>query len=286
MLGFLNINKQSGMSSAAVVAKLKKQFHLDKVGHMGTLDPMASGVLPIAVGKATRLFDYFLEKEKSYVAEFEFGYTTDTLDAMGVVTCRDMPIPTPKEVENILSSLTGEVDQIPPMYSAKNVQGRRAYDLARSGIIVELQPKRVTIKTIKLLQQISETKYQFLIVCSSGTYIRSIARDMGQLLGTGATMTALKRTNSGYFDIEQSMTLEELQKVELLEDVLVSPMQVFPQYKVVTISEQQQKDLCNGKTIAISQQNGLCWVVSQNKVVGLTKIVEQKAKIEVYLWEE
>ncbi len=286
MLGFLNINKQSGVSSAAVVAKLKKQFHLDKVGHMGTLDPMASGVLPIAIGKATRLFDYFLEKEKSYIAEFEFGYTTDTLDAEGVVLQQNLPIPTKDAVKNVLTSLIGEVDQVPPMYSAKNIQGRRAYDLARQGIEVQLQPKRVTIKAIELLQQITETKYQFLIVCSSGTYIRSIARDMGQLLGTGATMTALTRINSGYFDISQAKTVEDLQTINNLEEVIISPIDVFPQYKTLIIKEQQKRDLCNGKSIVVAQENGLYWIVFENRIVGLAKVTEEKAKIAVYLWEE
>lgn len=283
MLGFLNINKPSGMSSAQVVAIIKKKFHLSKIGHMGTLDPMASGVLPIAVGKATRLFDYFLRKEKTYLAQFEFGYKTSTLDSEGEVVERTTHIPTKKEIEHSLSSLQGEIAQIPPQFSAKNVQGTRAYDLARRGVDFVLQPKTVFIKEIRLIQQVSKTKYEFSITCSSGTYIRSIARDMGHLLGSLATMTALVRVKSGFFTINEAMRVED---IEDIRQALIRPEKVFSNIANVNLSENQFKDLQNGKKVSIKLNNGTYWLSYQNRLVGLCECVNETITMKVYLWEE
>ena len=164
MLGFLNIYKPSGITSNAVVQKIKKRFHIDKIGHMGTLDPLACGILPIAVGKATRLFDYSLDKKKRYTAIFDFGYTTDTLDIEGVKTNESQVVPNIEQIKLAMTKLIGEMDQIPPLYSAKVVNGRRAYDLAREGVAFELKPKKITIYNIDLIEQISEYQYKFDIL--------------------------------------------------------------------------------------------------------------------------
>lgn len=283
MLGFLNIYKPSGVTSAQVVAQLKKKFNLSKIGHMGTLDPMASGVLPVAIGKATKLFDFFLQKEKTYIAQFEFGYITDTLDSEGEVLDKSLHIPSKKDIEGILPLLIGDIEQVPPQFSAKNVQGKRAYTLARNGIKVELPPKKVFIKELVLLQQLTTTKFEFSITCSSGTYIRSIARDMGQLLHTYATMNALTRTKCGYFRVEEAKIIENIEKVE---DVLLSPIEVFKGYDVVNLREEQMTDLKNGKYICINRQDGAYWLVYHNKVFGLGICKADKMKTSVYLWEE
>ena len=196
MLGFINVYKPSLMTSNAVLAKIKRQYGIKKIGHMGTLDPLAEGVLPIAIGNATRMFDYFLNKQKTYIATFEFGYETDTLDSQGEKIAETNVLPTKDEVLNVLSGFMGKQLQMPPKYSAKNVNGKRAYDLARAGVDFELNPKEIEIFNINLLENNGNT-FVFEITCSSGTYIRSIGRDLGYKLNSLATMTKLIRTKSG-----------------------------------------------------------------------------------------
>ncbi|MGN0805974.1 MAG: tRNA pseudouridine(55) synthase TruB, partial [Candidatus Coproplasma sp.] len=208
MNGIINVNKLQGVSSAREVAVIKRITGLS-CGHMGTLDPMASGVLPIAVGNATRLFDYLLTKTKTYVATFRFGEDYDTLDTTGTLLKSGGRVPSASEIESVLPSLTGEILQIPPKYSAKNLGGKRGYQLARAGVEFELPPKRVRIDGITLLNH-SGDEYSFEIVCGGGTYVRSIGRDMASALGTCAAMSSLKRTASGPFKIENSVKTEEL----------------------------------------------------------------------------
>ena len=209
MTGFINVNKQAGDSSAKEVAKIKRLSGVS-CGHMGTLDPMASGVLPVALGNAARLFDYFLTKQKTYVATFRFGEDYDTLDTTGTLITSGERVPDRNEIEKVIPNLVGEVLQAPPKYSAKNVNGKRGYQLARAGVEFELPPKKVTINCIKLLNQTDENSFSFEIECGGGTYIRSIARDMAEMLGTCAAMSALIRTKSGPFTIENSVQTEVL----------------------------------------------------------------------------
>lgn len=205
-----------------------------KVGHLGTLDPLATGVLPIAVGTATRLFDHMLKKEKRYIATFRFGVTTDTLDAAGVFTLMDENAASLSEklTENAIrraaDALTGEIMQMPPQYSAKSVGGKRAYDIARMGGVAELESKRVVIHSLEPISEdkwrilssgylgdknsLDSEEYAFDITCSSGTYIRAIARDMAQKLGTVGYMTSLIRVQSGCFGIEDAVSFERFER--------------------------------------------------------------------------
>ncbi|MBO7155915.1 MAG: tRNA pseudouridine(55) synthase TruB [Clostridia bacterium] len=236
--GFLNVYKVKGMTSAVVVARVKrilrqKGVEFDKIGHMGTLDPDGEGILPIALGRATRLFDYTLDKKKVYYTEFVFGKETDTLDESGRVLLENGIIPTEEQIKAIIPSLCGEIDQIPPLYSAKSVDGRRAYDLAREGKTFELKPRRVVIDRIEYVGE-KDGAFAFRITCGGGTYIRSIARDMAYALGTVGYMRYIRREVSGKFDLSTAKTLEELESSNVLdcligvEDVLVD----FPQYIV------------------------------------------------------
>jgi len=211
MQGIVIIDKSIGITSANIVAKLKRIYNIP-CGHFGTLDPMASGVLVVGVGKGSRLFDYMQGGTKTYEAVFEFGYLTDTLDATGKVSDRTGVIPTIEQIKAILPSLTGTVNQIPPVYSAKSIGGVRAYKLARKGQAVEPPPKQVTIYKFDLLGQISLTEFSFLIECSSGTYIRSIARDMAVRLNSLGIMTALRRTVSGQFGLDIAHDIDEITK--------------------------------------------------------------------------
>ncbi|NLO64296.1 MAG: tRNA pseudouridine(55) synthase TruB [Clostridiales bacterium] len=236
--GFINLNKTKGMSSAKAVAKLNnllKSSGADhgKIGHLGTLDPDAEGVLPVALGRATRLFNYFLDKKKVYYTEFVFGKTTDTLDESGKITDICDKIPDFAAIEAALPSFTGRISQIPPEYSAIQVNGQRAYELARTGKDFYLKARDVDIYNIKLLESLCGGVYSFRIECGGGTYIRSIARDLGLSLGSLAYMRYLKRLQSGPFSIESAYTLDELaegaikDKIVPLEKVV---KETFPAY--------------------------------------------------------
>ena len=165
--GFINVDKPSGVTSSAIVNKIKWLSGVP-CGHMGTLDPLASGVLPVGVGNATRLFDYFLQKQKTYIAEFTFGETADTLDCTGEIV-RGGHVPTESEILEVLPQFIGEIDQIPPKYSAKNVNGKRGYELARAGIEFELQPKRIVIHDLELLGKSNDDTFRVKIRCGGGT---------------------------------------------------------------------------------------------------------------------
>ena len=183
MTGFLNVYKPSGLSSAAAVAQVKRLVRTP-CGHMGTLDPLAEGVLPVGVGNASRLFDYFLSKKKTYTARFRFGATTATLDGEGEVV-RGGRVPAEAEIAAALPALTGTIEQIPPAYSAVSVRGRRGYALARAGEEVSLPPRAVTVDHFRLCGQTAPDEFEFCIVCGAGTYIRALARDLAEALDSG-----------------------------------------------------------------------------------------------------
>lgn len=210
MIGILNINKPKGITSSDVVTKVKKILDTKAVGHFGTLDPMGEGVLPIGVGKATRLFDVMLKKDKVYEATFKFGYSTDTLDSEGNTVFSGGRVPSLQEIKNVLKEMTGIQFQEPPAYSAKNVNGKRAYELARQGQSVSLASCQIEIYDIAVEPTDFFDIFKFNIHCSSGTYIRSVCRDLAEKIGTLAVMTSIKRLRSGAFDIKDSVTLDEL----------------------------------------------------------------------------
>ncbi len=242
MNGFLNIYKPRGVTSARCLSKVKKIVKC-KCGHMGTLDPLACGVLPVALGQATRLFDIMTEKQKKYIAEFTFGTETDTLDLEGKPVFTGGRIPTKDEIIDLLPHFIGEIDQVPPAFSAKCVDGKKSYKLARSGVQVELKPKRIEIYDIKLLGGNSPA-FTFEITCGGGTYIRAIARDLGRALGTYGTMTALERVQSGFFTKERSVTVEELIE-NGYEKYLIGSDEVL-HFKKVELEESKAIRLLNG----------------------------------------
>lgn len=210
MNGIFILNKPKNISSNTACRKVGKILGEKKVGHLGTLDPMAEGVLPVSLGKCTKLFDYYLNKNKEYIADFAFGYETDTLDSEGKVLFDNGSIPSKEEILEKVSLMIGVQEQLPPRYSAKKIDGKRAYDLARADIQFELKPKEITIFNFELIGQLSQNVFRFKISCSSGTYIRSIARDLAKYLGTFATMTNLIRTKCGEFLLENSHALDDV----------------------------------------------------------------------------
>lgn len=283
MIGFVNINKKVGDGSTYAVNKLKHTFKTP-CGHMGTLDPLASGVLPIGVGKATRLFNFLLDKNKTYLAEFEFGYLTDTLDCTGTVIKDGGRLPTKEEITRVLGDFLGEIDQIPPAYSAKMVDGRRSYDLARKGVEVALPPKRIRIDGLTCLDKLEEGKFTFQIDCGGGTYIRSIARDLGEKLGTYCTMTALKRTASGNFKIENSVTLEEFLSSAHPEEYL-TPTDEAISYPKVHLSAKEGARLLNGVYDDYGLEKGLYRVYTANEFWGIGQVEDSLLKMKAYCRE-
>lgn len=253
MTGFITINKAEGVSSAKEVNIIKKLTGTP-CGHLGTLDPMASGVLPVAIGNAARLFDYFLSKKKRYVATFVFGCDSDTLDITGTVIETGGKIPSVGEIEGVIPYLTGEVLQIPPKYSAKSICGKRGYQLAREGIDFTLPPKKVNIYSIKVLNKITDNSYSFEIECGGGTYIRSIARDLGARLGTAAIMSALVRTKSGVFDISSAVPTDMLNK-ENVSRYITETDSVLP-FESFYPSATEAKRLFNGLSAECGLSDG------------------------------
>lgn len=209
MNGFLNILKPPGMTSAAVVAVVRRLTGEKRVGHAGTLDPEAAGVLPIMVGKAARLFDYLVDKQKTYVAEVAFGQATDTQDATGRVVATGEQYPDRAAVERAAAALTGDIWQRPSAYSAIKVGGKPLYQRVRQGESVEAPPRQVHVESIRITAEQPAHGFLMTIHCGRGTYIRSICNDMGELVGCPAHMRFLLRTQSGAFELETAMTLEE-----------------------------------------------------------------------------
>ncbi|MBQ9272750.1 MAG: tRNA pseudouridine(55) synthase TruB [Mogibacterium sp.] len=210
--GIINVNKTAGWTSQDVCSKLRHVLHTKKIGHTGTLDPMATGVLPVCIGKATRIIEYYDRDRKSYHAEMKLGIETDTLDITGeVLETHAYPDVSENAVREAFKAYTGEIMQVPPKYSALKVDGKRAYDLARAGADFEIKPRPVTIYNNEVSRiDLEEGIIEFDVTCSKGTYIRTICDDIGRALGCGAAMTVLERTASGFFRIEDSYTLDEI----------------------------------------------------------------------------
>lgn len=209
--GILNIDKPEGWTSQDVVAKLRGRLHIRRVGHTGTLDPMATGVLPVCFGKATRIIEYYDDDLKTYEAELELGMTTDTLDITGEVLSRQEVNVSEEDVLQAVHSFSGWVTQIPPKYSALKVNGKPLYKYAREGVDVEIKSRQIYVADISVLAlDLDTNRVRIRISCSKGTYIRTICDDIGKKLGCGAVMTKLVRTASGPFDIESALALSEV----------------------------------------------------------------------------
>lgn len=282
MIGFYNILKPTGVSSGFVVNKIKRITN-EKVGHLGTLDPSASGVLSIAVGKATKFFDYFLNKDKEYVALAKFGVLTNTLDSDGeILKSEDVQVSL-EDIKKVLPSLCGKIDQIPPIFSSKNVNGERAYDLARQGKQVVLEPKKVQIYSIKAEKLTQNNLFRIKIHCSSGTYVRSIIRDVAEKMGTVATTVCIIRTRSGKFEISDSITLDELAENPEKHLIKINSILNLPE---IELSLLQAKDLFSGKEIMLDRDDGEYLSFYQGEEFSVLKIENKKATNKIFLSKE
>lgn len=288
MTGIILINKPEGITSFGVVAKLRGILGEKKVGHTGTLDPMATGVLPVMLGKATRFLNFLPESDKSYRASFVLGKTTDTLDITGKVLTESEVNADKNDVVSAMEKFTGKIMQLPPMFSAKSVDGVRLYDLARKGVEIERTPCEVEIKRLVLSDE-KDGEYTIDVTCSKGTYIRSLIDDIGKELGCGAVMTKLQRTAAEGFTLDDCTDLNELQRRkdegESFEDLIIALPEIFKEYKKVYVSDAQAKRFLNGGALDIMRikkvpkEGELCTVYSQNEgFLGLGKNSEKELK--------
>lgn len=291
MTGIICVNKEKDITSFGVVAKLRGITGEKKAGHTGTLDPMATGVLPVMFGGATRFLNFLPDSDKGYRATFKLGMTTDTLDITGEVASQSEVAVSVDDVKNAMRDFVGVIDQIPPMFSAKSVDGVRLYDLAREGKTVEREACKVEIKNLDLVSfDDKEHIYQIDVLCSKGTYIRSLIDDIGKKLGCGAVMTELCRTKAMGFDLSNCVTLAELQERKDcgkgFDDVLIDIERMFDCYKKVRVSPAQSTRFFNGGALDINrvQKNimpdEICAVYSdKNEFLGLGQRQGEELKV-------
>lgn len=258
MNGVINVYKEKGYTSHDVVARLRGILKQKKIGHTGTLDPEAEGVLPVCLGSATKLCDMLTDKRKEYIAELLLGVTTDTQDMTGKLLSEVKVDITCEEAEQAIMSFLGEYEQLPPMYSACKVNGKRLYELAREGKEVERKPRKVTIYELELLSvKLPEIKIR--VLCSKGTYIRTLCHDIGAKLGCGAAMKSLLRTQVERFSLEGAKKLSEIEtlaKADRVSDIVVSIEEMFSQLPAITVKEPYEKAVQNGNPLFLRQITG------------------------------
>ena len=257
VMGILPVNKPKGWTSFDVVAKLRGVMKIKRLGHAGTLDPMATGVLPVFVGKATKACDILPDTKKIYTAGFRLGVSTDTLDITGRVIRENADKVTADQLERIRQRFVGEITQLPPMYSAVKVDGKRLYQLAREGKTVQRTPRKCIVHSIEIISYDEETREgEMIISCEKGTYVRTIIDDMGNALGTGAVMTSLVRTYSAGFDIAQCLTMEQIEEIckqGRIGDVIMSVEKAFEMYGGIRLDRRLTELYKNGVKLYRSQ---------------------------------
>ncbi len=277
MNGWLVIDKPFGLTSSQVVGRVKRIIKPKKIGHAGTLDKFATGVLPLAIGEATKTQDYAMDGQKKYSFDIIFGTETDTLDRDGQITQKDGYIPKKAEIEAALPDFTGLIDQTPPTYSAIKINGQRSSDLAREGKEVELASRKILIENFIITGQPSETEYSFEVVCGKGTYIRALARDLSKKLGTCAHISRLERLKVGNFDIKNAISLERLEELVhngALFESLLPVGYVLDDIPVIKIDPSGSTKLRKGQTVIVqgSQRPGKACAKYGDEVVAIGEI--------------
>ncbi len=256
MNGIVIVDKPAGWTSQDVTARLRRVFSTRRIGHGGTLDPMATGVLPVFVGRATRAVEFFEHAEKCYEARMLPGFTTDTEDVTGTMLSHREVSLTREQVEAVLPAFRGEIFQVPPMYSALKVDGRKLYELARKGQEVERQPRKITIFQLDFLG-FEDDLICLRIRCSKGTYIRTLCKDIGEALGCGGCMESLRRISAGSYTVEEAVPLQELLETESPEDYLRPVDTMFAQYPAITLTENQEKRCRSGNHFSHKASPGI-----------------------------
>lgn len=275
MTGIIIIDKPKDMTSFGAVARVRRICGEKKCGHTGTLDPMATGVMTVMLGGATRFCELLPSHDKAYVASFKLGMRTDTLDITGKVLETKAVDSTAEQVRETLKDFVGDISQLPPMYSAVSVNGQRLYDLARQGIEVERKSRDVTVFSIDLLEENeADGEYKIAVECSSGTYIRTLVDDLGAKLGCGAVMTELRRTKANGFSLDDAVTIEELQQMSEngeLSKALVSVDKALEEYPPITVTQPQAKRFSNGGELDLQR-------LKCPKMLGIYRIYDPDGK--------
>ena len=264
MNGIVIIDKPQGWTSQDVTARLRRVFNTRRIGHGGTLDPMATGVLPVFVGRATRGVEFFEHAEKTYETVLRLGLTTDTEDISGTVLTEQDAFVTGEELEAVLEKFRGDILQVPPMYSALKINGQKLVDLARTGKTVERQPRPITIHELTLVGMEAEG-IRLRVRCSKGTYIRTLCKDIGEALGCGGCMAALRRVQAGEYTIDEAVPLLQLLDEAESEKYLRPVDSMFRNYPAVTLSEKQALRCRNGNSFSMKLEEGTYRAYDQNE---------------------
>ena len=294
MNGVILINKEKGISSFGVVAKIRKILNIKKVGHTGTLDPEATGLLPILVGNGTKISKYLIEHDKTYIAKLKFGIKTDTADSEGEIIKKDN-FKLDKKDENfyieVFNSFIGKMSQFPPKYSAIKVNGKKLYEYARENKDIEIKPREIEIYSIKILYiNYDENEIDFEVSCSKGTYIRTLCEDIAKKLETCGYMKELKRIRVNNFKIENSISLEELEQnkdnEEFLKNNIISIEKVFENKNRINLNERKKELFLNGVKLTNDLEDDIYLVYSNNKFIGLGEVKEKLLKRDVIVYEK
>ena len=279
--GWVVLDKPYGLGSTSAVGKVRWLYTAQKAGHAGTLDPLATGILPIALGEATKTVPFMVDAKKGYQFTLTFGENTDTWDIEGEVTETSDLRPAKEDILSALPKFVGDIEQIPPRYSAIKVDGKRSYDLARSGEVVELKSRQVTVDSFELLEYDGEAA-TFEVACGKGTYVRSLARDLAAALGTCGHVTMLRRTRVGPFHLEQSFTLDALEKLchrDAVSDALRPVETALDDIPVLALTEQEAIELKHGRAIVLTPSliaANPAWILAMldDKAVALCNAIE------------
>ena len=278
MFGFLNIYKPQGKTSHDVVAILRRITKIKQIGHTGTLDPFAEGVLPICIGKATRLIEY-LEDDKAYIGTIQLGKSTTTYDIEGEeVNISDKSVLL-DDIEKFLPQFRGEIQQLPPIYSAIKVNGKKLYEYARNGEKVEIKPRGVNVYKLEVVSFNEENQtLEILIECSKGTYIRSIAHDLGVALGCYGHLIKLVRVKAGKFELKSSIKLEEIENIEKVQDELINPLEylIYPKFE---LTQKEKIKVSNGMSVDVDSEDGLIVLTYNKELVAVADVYGKKAKM-------
>ena len=284
MDGIVIVDKPEGWTSQDVVSKLRGVFQTRRIGHGGTLDPMATGVLPVFVGRATRGVEFFEHAEKTYETVLRLGLTTDTEDITGTVLTEQDAFVTGSQLEEVLARFRGQIQQIPPMYSAIKVNGQKLCDLARKGRELERKPRTITIHELTLLGMEADGIH-LRVRCSKGTYIRTLCKDIGEALGCGGCMAALRRVTAGEYTIENAVPLQTLIESSDPSGYLLPVDSMFRQYPAVTLTEKQEKCCRNGVAFTCNLAEGTYRVYNKNgEFLALSHMVEGKLTTIKSFW--
>lgn len=290
MNGIIIIDKPLGKTSHDMVYFMRKLTGIKKVGHTGTLDPEATGVLPICIGSATKVADMLTLSDKRYTAELVLGMTTDTQDAEGEVLTECAVNVTAEEIENAVKSFVGEIEQVPPMYSAIKQNGKKLYELARKGIEVERKKRKIKIYEINILSiDTVEYRVKIDVLCSKGTYIRTLCEDIGMKLGVGAYMNTLRRTMTGPFALSDSYTTEQLRKMNeegTLEAALIAADSMFADYPAINLNAKQARSITNGIRMSYKGIENQSYRLydEENNFLCISKCIDGKLVLEKSFW--